>query len=179
MRTGPVPAHRFVVHVARLRRAAGTRSHEVRRGPIDDLSCSGSAVPPGADVVVDVTLEAVLGAVAVTGRVRAPWTGECRRCLAPASGTLDVGVRELYAEGGDPEETYPLAHDELDLEPLARDAVLLELPQVPLCGPDCRGLCPTCGADRNEEPCTCAEPGDPRWAALDVLRVPDDRGGAR
>ena len=51
-------------------------------------------------------------------------------------------------------------------------------PSVPLCRPDCLGLCPTCGADRNEEPCTCAEPGDPRWAALDVLRVPDDRGGA-
>ena len=71
------------------------------------------------------------------------------------------------------DEAYPLAGDELDLEPLARDAVLLELPLAPLCTEDCQGLCPTCGANRNTESCDCAPPADPRWAALDVLRDAD------
>ena len=82
-------------------------------------------------------------------------------------------VRERYAPGGGAdrdEEAYPLAGDELDLEPLARDAVLLELPLAPLCAEDCRGLCPTCGANRNTEPCACPRPVDPRWSALDALR---------
>ena len=160
----------FVVHVAKLRQVPGTRWHERRQGVIEGLDCSGSAVPEGALLVADVTLESALGGVAVGGTVEAPWEGACRRCLEPASGVLDVAVRELYTQGGDGEETYPLAEDELDLEPLVHDAVLLELPQAPLCRPDCLGLCPQCGANRNVEPCACVEPRDPRWAALDVLR---------
>jgi uncharacterized protein len=51
-----------------------------------------------------------------------------------------------------------------------RDAIVLELPMAPLCRDDCRGLCPQCGADRNEADCGCVAPADPRWANLDVLR---------
>ena len=68
------------------------------------------------------------------------------------------------------EEAYPLTGDELDLEPLARDAVLLELPLAPLCAEDCQGLCPTCGANRNTETVRLRPAADPRWAALDALR---------
>ncbi|MGA2519657.1 MAG: DUF177 domain-containing protein [Acidimicrobiales bacterium] len=164
--------HRFLVHAAKLRRAIGERWHEERHGPMEDLTCVGSTVPEGADVTVDVVLESVLGGVSVVGAVRAPWAGECRRCLTPATGVLQVPVRELYTEDGDGEETYPLVGDELDLELLARDAVLLELPVAPLCRADCLGLCPQCGANRNEEACACEPPSDPRWGPLDALRVP-------
>ena len=50
----------------------------------------------------------------------------------------------------DDDELYPIADDTIDLGPLVRDAIVLELPSAPLCRPDCRGLCPHCGADRNE-----------------------------
>jgi uncharacterized protein len=168
-----VSARPFVVHVAKLRRVLGTRWHEVRSGVIDDLACSGSAVPDGGMVQADVTLESIAGGVSVGGFVTAPWTGECRRCLETASGTLKIPVRELYTDDGDGEETYPLTNDEVDLEPLAHDAVLLELPIAPVCDEGCRGLCPLCGVNRNEQTCTCEMPRDGRWAALDVLRVPD------
>jgi len=59
-----------------------------------------------------------------------------------------------------------MTDDWLDLEPLAHDACILELPLAPLCGPDCLGLCPECGANRNHETCTCTEKTDPRWAGL-------------
>ena len=179
MVTRVAAAHRpFLVHATKLRRAMGTRWHEVRRGVVEDLACSGSAVPADAEVEADVVLEAIVGGVAVTGTVRAPWAGSCRRCLAPATGELALPVREHFTEGGDGEETYPLADGEVDLEPLVRDAVLLELPQAPLCRPDCLGLCPTCGANRNEEPCSCVAPRDERWAALDVLRDAESESGA-
>jgi uncharacterized protein len=168
-----VPARPFVVHVAKLRRVLGTRWHEVRSGPIDDLACSGSAVPPGANLQADVTLEAIAGGITVTGVVTAPWTGECRRCLQEASGLLRVPVRELYTADGDGEDTYPLVDDQVDLVDLVHDAVLLELPIAPLCEEGCRGLCPLCGVNRNEQVCQCEAPRDERWAALDVLRVPD------
>jgi uncharacterized protein len=167
--------HPFLVHVGKLRTAVGTRTKQLRQGPIDDLDCSGSAVPDGEMPVADVVLESVLGGVSVAGTVSAPWAGVCRRCLAPASGVLKVPVREIYTDDGDGEETYPLVGDEVDLEPLVRDAVLLELPQAPLCRPDCQGLCPYCGANRNEEACGCEAPSDPRWSALDVLRMPEGR----
>jgi uncharacterized protein len=165
----------FVVHAAKLRRQVGTRWHEVRQGVIDDLACSGSAVPPDAEVEADVVLESVVGGVAVAGTVRAQWTGTCRRCLEPAAGTLVLAVREHFTVGGDGEETYPLHDGDVDLEPMVRDAVLLELPQAPLCREGCLGLCPMCGADRNVEPCHCAPASDPRWTALDVLRGGDER----
>jgi len=167
--------HPFVVHVAKLRRAVGTRWNERRQGPIEGLELVDVAVPEDAAPVADVVLESVLGGVSVTGTVTASWTGGCRRCLAPASGVLELQVRELYTEEGDGDETYLLVDDEVDLEPLVRDAVLLELPLAPLCRPDCLGLCPTCGANRNEEACGCEAPRDPRWGALDVLRMPDAR----
>lgn len=171
MVTVPVTASRpFVVHAAKLLRQLGSRWHEVRRGVVDDLACSGSAVPAGAEVEADVVLESVIGGVAVTGTVRAQWTGTCRRCLEPATGSVEVAVREHFTRGGDGEETYPLDDGEVDLEPMVRDAVLLELPQAPLCREGCLGLCPLCGSDRNVEPCDCEPPADPRWAALDVLR---------
>ncbi len=166
-------ARPFVVHVAKLRRVLGTRWHEVRSGPIDDLACSGSEVSAGSELRADVTFESIAGGVSVTGVVTAPWTGACRRCLVTASGTLTIPVRELYTEDGDGEDTYPLTDDEVDLEDLVHDAVLLELPLAPLCGEGCLGLCPMCGINRNEQNCRCETPRDGRWAALDVLRVPD------
>lgn len=164
-------AHPFAVHVAKLRRNHSTRWHELRSGAIEGLDCSGSAVPEGAEVSADVFLESVSGGVSVAGTVRAPWAGECRRCLSPAAGVLSLRVFEHYTHGGDGSETYALEGDELDLEPMLRDAVVLELPQAPLCRPECRGLCPTCGEDLNAQSCGCEEaPTDPRWAALGTLR---------
>jgi len=61
--------------------------------------------------------------------------------------------------------------DRIDLAPLAREALLLELPLAPLCQAECAGLCPTCGADLNAGPCGCAGVvADARWLALDELR---------
>jgi uncharacterized protein len=82
-----------------------------------------------------------------------------------------VPVRELFETTPDEEDIYLLKGDQIDLEPLVRDAVLLELPQAPLCTEGCRGLCPTCGTNLNEGTCPCeTEVRDPRWAALDELR---------
>lgn len=175
----------WLVPVTTLRRTPGTRRSEQRAGRLPgELRVADSRVGPEAEVTADAVLDSVDGGIEVSAVVRAPWTGECRRCLVPVGGTLRADVREMYrprpaGEAPDEdEETYPLSGELLDLRPLVRDAVLLELPIAPLCRPDCRGLCPTCGADLNEGPCACPAPaGDPRWAALDALRG-EPEGGA-
>ena len=162
----------FVVNVAVLLRRAGSRRDEHRSAPLPGLAVTGSRVPDGSDVAVDVVLESLGGSTVVAnGSVSADWEASCRRCLGPASGAVHVDVRELFERGADGEETYPLRGDQLDLEPLARDAVLLALPLAPVCADSCAGLCPTCGVNRNEVTCTCeTDERDPRWAALDDLR---------
>ena len=161
----------FIVNLAALGLTPGTRRPVRRRGPISGLEVTASSVPPDASVDVEMELEAVPGAVIARGAVVAQWVGECRRCLGDVSGDLRSEVLEVFQRDHDPEQTYPLAGDQLDLEPMARDAVLLELPQAPLCHAGCQGLCPECGAEQNEGPCGCeVEVADPRWAALDALR---------
>ena len=61
------------------------------------------------------------------------------------------------------EEASRLEGDLIDLEPVLRDAVVLELPFQPLCRPDCAGLCPECGANLNDDPGTSHD-GRPRSA---------------
>lgn len=161
----------FVVGIGALSKAPGARRPERREGVIGGLWVTGSAVPEGGAVVVDVVVELVPGGAIARGTVEAPWAGECRRCLGRAEGRVRAEVWEVFEEEHDPEQTYPLQGDQIDLEPMARDAVLLDLPLAPLCKVGCRGLCPTCGADRNVGDCACQPAvGDPRWTALDVLR---------
>jgi len=62
----------------------------------------------------------------------------------------------------------------LDINPaaLAWQEFSLALPVKPLCGENCKGLCPVCGADRNTENCSCdKERLDPRMAALHGLTL--------
>lgn len=49
----------------------------------------------------------------------------------------------------------------LDLRDIVRDMFLLALPIAPLCSEDCRGLCPSCGANLNRENCKCNIQGNP------------------
>ena len=162
----------LAVNVADLLRRPGARRHEDLQARVEGVSVVGTWVEADDGVHVEANLESVSEGILVSGTVSAPWHGECRRCLAPLSGAASVEVRELYERHAREGETYPLRHEQVDLEPLAREALLLELPLAPLCRADCLGICPTCGADLNEGPCGCAPTArDPRWAALDDLRL--------
>jgi len=166
----------LLVNVSELLRHPASRQALRVELPSDGLTVLDSVVPAGAPIDVDVELESLSDGIVVTGRVSAPWAGMCRRCLGPAGGLLDVLVRELYQAKPDSDDAFPLDGDQLDLEPLVREALLLELPLAPLCRPDCAGLCPECGADRNDVDCGHQlEVRDHRWDVLDDLRGRLDR----
>jgi uncharacterized metal-binding protein YceD (DUF177 family) len=80
----------------------------------------------------------------------------------------DLGV-ELATDDLD---VFPYTGDAIDLEALVREQFVLSVPYAPLCKEDCLGLCPQCGTDRNVAPCDCEKPIDPRFAALQGLKLP-------
>ncbi len=161
----------FMVDVTPLRKLPGSVLRVQRVGRLPGLGLSAVAVADGDEVAVDAELAWASDDVVVTASLRAPWSGQCRRCLGDAAGEVTARVREVYETSSDGEETYRLEGSRVDLSPLVRDAVLLGLPPAPLCHEGCRGLCPVCGANRNEARCSCdVSPPDPRWSALDALR---------
>ena len=103
---------------------------------------------------------------------------ECRRCLKDVEQDVKVHVDLLFAELGADEqeeaegEVYPIPArgTELDLAGPVREQLLLAVPEFALCREDCKGLCPQCGADRNENECDCvSEPAASPWDALKKL----------
>jgi len=169
--TGETARAALLINVADLLRRPASRKSVRLTVPSDGFTVVDSTVPAGAPIDVDLELESLTDGVVVTGQVSAPWEAACRRCLGPAHGRLDVTVRELYQSEPQSDEAFAIDGEVLDLEPLVREAVLLELPLAPLCRADCAGLCPDCGADRNDVDCGHQlEVHDPRWDVLDDLR---------
>jgi uncharacterized protein len=102
--------------------------------------------------------------------------GPCMRCLEPADLEIEVEAREVDAAAAeDPELRSPYVEDdELDISRWAHDAAMLALPARILCRPECAGLCPVCGEPLNDADPADHEhetPRDPRWAALDDLKL--------
>lgn len=79
----------------------------------------------------------------------------CNRCLEVNTETLEVPFEQVYRhEPQDEDDEMRIERGTwIDLEPAVHDEVTLSLPIVPVCRPDCLGLCPTCGANLNIEPC--------------------------
>jgi uncharacterized protein len=131
-------------------------------------------VPEGGDVHLRLRLESVMEGVLVTGDLDVPLVGSCARCLEPIEDTLHLNVQELYAYEGstteatsEEDEVRRIEGDYLDLEPLARDTVVLNLPLAPVCTADCAGLCVDCGQRLDDLPADHAhEIVDVRWAGL-------------
>ncbi|WP_116948195.1 YceD family protein [Jiangella endophytica] len=138
-------------------------------------------VPEGAGIELDLRLESVMEGVLVSGTVRAPYSGECVRCLEPVDGEVVAEVQELYVypeRVDDPDtetddEEMRVEDDLVDLEQPVRDAVVLALPQSPVCRDDCPGLCPDCGIRLADHPDHTHDTTDPRWAALAGLLTDD------
>jgi uncharacterized protein len=119
----------------------------------------------------------------VQGRVEGTARAHCHRCLEPfdrkVDGRFDVIVDRSGKDLGN--DVMQIAEDteELDLAPLAREAMIVEEPITLHCRDDCQGLCAQCGKNLNEGPCTCSKPLDPRWEALrDLGRKLDSGSGS-
>lgn len=112
---------------------------------------------------------------------------ECRRCLSQTHTAFTLHFEEEYQPTIDIETGLKLKLDD-DVDPvllidehhilgiteLLRQYALVELGEESLCRPDCKGLCPECGQNLNEGPCSCQKVSlDPRLSVLGQLLSPD------
>jgi uncharacterized protein len=172
------PRGPFVLDTRELGRRPGTMKPVVRTvlAP-DGLGTPMLRVPTGGPVELDLRLESVHEGVLVSGTASADLVGECSRCLDEVHDHISVELRELFyypdrATEIDEEDEDVLAvvDDHIDLAPVVRDALVLDLPLSPLCDPDCSGLCVDCGVRLDDvDPDHSHDGADPRWAALSAL----------
>ena len=126
------------------------------------------------DIVADIRLK---------GKFEGKFQVPCARCIEPVelplAADFDLIFRPIGADSGAPERSITpdeteigyYQKDSLLLEDVLREQVVLSLPVRTLCKPDCKGLCPRCGENRNSGACRCeAVPADPRWEALAGLK---------
>jgi uncharacterized protein len=158
-------------------------AHIDRAEPADELDLGDWLIPRGP-VRVQLDADRRDQQVTLRGTVELEAEHTCARCLKRFEARVQApllvfadrrGSDDLEDEVVLEQEGSVLYHDgiELELDPPLREAVILEVPQVVLCRPDCAGLCPVCGQDRNEGACACTPPqGDPRWDALRTLKDP-------
>lgn len=100
------------------------------------------------------------GALELSMEVTVRCQSVCDRCGLPVSRLLHAPFSAFISEHAgdlDSEDTVFMDGHELDLEPLAVSAAVLEYPAKLLCREDCRGLCHRCGADLNEGGCECGK----------------------
>lgn len=111
----------------------------------------------------------------------------CVRCLVETMVNIDAPVSVLYESEKEIRETRgevliadeqivtPFNGDWIQPEEELREALMLELPPLPLCSEVCKGLCPKCGANLNEGPCNCPPENEEvsSWkTALKELKLP-------
>lgn len=141
----------------------------------EGLGTELARIPAAPPVRMEILLESVVEGILVSGPLSGRVAYRCARCLRPFDGDFEVEVNEVFApDATDEGDEYPIIGEGLiDLEPMVRDAVVLELPFSPLCRSECRGLCERCGGDGNLGECTCGPEVDPRWTPLDRLELDD------
>ena len=154
---------------------------------------------PSLDVADDIRLvEPIEGQIKLShtgrsvlakGQLSTAIEGTCGRCLRPVVTPLEVDIEEEALPSLDIDTGLPVDvtaepdalrlddHHELDLETPVREAISLAEPITILCRPDCRGLCPECGLDLNDNPDHRHgdDEIDPRLAALAAWRQTDDK----
>jgi uncharacterized protein len=122
--------------------------------------------------------------VALSGQLQAKLEVVCGRCLQPVELPISADFSERFVRtvSWAAEEQHELQPEDLnisvfdgeglELDDLVREELLLAVPVNVLCRDDCKGLCPSCGIDRNLSQCQCeAEEIDSRWQKLKELQM--------
>ncbi len=122
---------------------------------------------------VTAELKSSAGVVTLTTHCDACYNAPCDRCATNCSERITVDKEYILVtelENEDNDDILLVAESELNLAELCRTDVLLQIPTKHLCNQECRGLCPQCGTNLNEQTCNCNKKQiDPRLAALAEL----------
>jgi uncharacterized protein len=132
----------------------------------------------GATILVDVQVNRTGRRYLLEGTVSTAIVFECDRCVAQFTRQVSGSYRMYYVQdaqdmgGADPSEVQVVPGDLtfIDVSDDVRQTAVLTIPLKVLCRDDCRGLCPKCGTNLNEQQCDCKDTvADSRWDKLRSL----------
>jgi uncharacterized protein len=151
---------------------------------VDDLLLDGEEVRLVEPAEVRGRVRRHGNEVEVHGKLDAKLGAVCDRCLQPVQIPISAGFTERFvrAVSWAAEEQHELHEDDLnlavfdgegiELDNVVREEILLAVPATVLCREGCKGLCPTCGVDRNLSECQCeSNEVDSRWQKLKELQM--------
>lgn len=175
MHTGPAVGMNIDLRTLDPRAGQLEGTHVVRF-----VDAFGEEVTVKCDVTVDYRHTG--GAWYFDGVVRAEYVTACHLCLAEVALPIEEQFELVVRRSGDPDavggedEDYlvlPLGESVIPLDALIHENFVVGIPMIVRCRDDCRGLCPRCGVNLNNEECSCEKPADSRW---DALRKLGERG---
>lgn len=122
----------------------------------EDLMLIPNAVIDG-NINVSGTLELHGDDVYVDGKVDCKIVGECARCLGKAETNFsaDLSVTFVRSNPNEEDDEYLYTSGVVNLRQAVRDVFLTNCPPVIYCNENCKGLCPICGSNLNENDCNC------------------------
>jgi uncharacterized protein len=172
-------------HVRELGLKPGVFNVELAPGAVDYLDEKIRQTGPlKATGKVDLVSD-TLGEIRFKGHMNVAMEADCDRCLESAPYPVDADFELFYrplSEGyGEEVKLDELKAEEADmgfyegdgveLNDVLREFVLLSLPMQRLCSESCKGICPACGQNRNQQQCECKTAAiDDRWAVLKELQ---------
>lgn len=125
---------------------------------VEDMDFAGDPVS-FRDIKIEGTMLGAGEKVSVRADVTATLKSRCVRCLEDVEMTVHAQIDGDFAKEEDPDDPdlYVFEGNTIDITDAARDALIMEIPTRILCSEECKGLCPTCGVNRNMVSCSCLE----------------------
>ncbi|MCX7667834.1 MAG: DUF177 domain-containing protein [Atribacterota bacterium] len=170
------------LYLGEVKKNVGSTFRDVLRGSPGELWWEGQKILFAQPIEVDVLLTNCGSEILVEGRLTTVLVLDCSRCLEPFLYSMSVDFKlelrnvdrlnrpsDLEAEAEETDEIkYFCEHDNyVDITKDVEELILVNLPMKPLCQPECLGICPVCGANRNQTKCDCeVDEVDPRLAIL-------------
>ena len=167
------------IELVNLEHGRGDFSHVYQPDELGSLDERVTLVEPAT---VKGTVRLAGPEVFVNGQIKTRAAVECDRCLKQIELPVDADFDLEYVTGQTYESTAAAELTEndlsvsvfdgeaIDVDEIVKEQILLAVPTRTLCQPDCKGICPECGIDKNTGDCACeTKDVDPRWAALKNL----------
>jgi uncharacterized protein len=177
---------RFPVDLAGVLEALGNTMTVSDTIELDDVDLGAEHYSFSSPARFSVTfVNAGAGNIVATGTVDVDARATCVRCLCEFDLAVSAPLETFYVLPGredqiPDEQEYEVIHENrVDLYTSLEQAVSVELPFAPVHDEACLGICPVCGCDRNETPCSCETiPSASPFAALESLLPRDEDGPA-
>jgi uncharacterized protein len=162
----------LLLEVADLRRQTGNEKEFAGRDSRLEIELRGDLFV-FTEVLVEGEANNVGGKIYIRGSIEAKADLNCSCCLTSFTIPVASSFEETYyaigsVEEGDLDNTGRIySGEQIDLRDVIIESLVLALPMKPVCHPDCKGLCPSCGCNLNTDHCDCGpQAPDPRLAGL-------------